>query len=43
MAYSMECPHEDMQGKNYTLIDVPVYGEHTEPNPVFVTYFSREL
>ena len=29
--------------KCYTLIDVPVHGEQTEPNAVFVACFSREL
>ena len=29
-------PHRDVQGKHYTLIDVPVHGEQTKPNFGFV-------
>ena len=32
-----------LQGKHYTLIDVPVHGDQTEPNPVSVACFSCEL
>ena len=30
-------------GKTLTLTDVPVHGEHTKPNPIFVACFSLEL
>ena len=37
------CSHRDTQGKHYTLIDMPVHCEQTEPNSVFVACFSHEL
>ena len=36
------CPHGDVQGKYYNLIDMSVHGEHTDPNPVFIARFSHE-
>ena len=43
----LQCPSslatQRHKRKQYTLIDVPSHGEQTEPNPVFVACFSREL
>jgi len=30
------------QGKHYTLMDLSVYGEHSEPNPIFLACYSHE-
>ena len=42
-AFFFLCPQGDIQGKRYTLINVPVHGEQTEPNSVFVACLSHEL
>ena len=36
------CPHVNVQGKRYSLIDVPVHGKQTEPNPIFIACFSHD-
>jgi len=36
-------PHGGVQGKHYTLMDLPLYGEQIELSPIFVASFSREL
>ena len=33
----------DIQEKYYILINVPVHGEQTEPNPIFLACISLEL
>jgi len=36
-------PHEEVQGKYYTLMDVPVHSEQIEPSFIFIASFSRKL
>ena len=37
------CQHRGLQGKHYTLIDLPVHGAQIEPSPIFVACFNRKL
>jgi len=38
------CPHGGIQGKHYTLMDLPVHGEQNEPSHIFIAVIrSHEL
>ena len=36
-------PHGEVQEKQYTLLDLPVYGEQIEPSPILVANFGHKL
>ena len=36
-------PHIGVQGKYYTLMDLPVHGEQIEPSTILIVSFSCEL
>ena len=37
------CPHGEVQGKQYNLMDLLVHSEQIEPSPVFVACFNQAL
>ena len=37
------CQHGGVQGKHYTVIDLPVHGTQIEPSPIFIACCNCEL
>ena len=43
MAFFFVQTEMNRKEKHYTLINVPVHGEQTEPNAIFVAFFSHKF